>query len=63
MDRSFLLHNTTLRVLCIRLSALGHHVDTFNNCTIFINKNLQHTTSFAFIFTSIYVNCIAFFNM
>ena len=62
-DRSFLLHNTTLRVLSIRFCALRHHLDTFNDCAVLINNNLQYTTSLTLVFTGDYINCIAFFNM
>lgn len=61
MYSSFLLYDTTLRVLCIRFGTFRYHIDTFYKCTSFFNKNFQHTASFTFIFTRVYVNCIAFF--
>ena len=58
-----MLYNTSLRILCARLLALRNHIQTFYDGTAFIHKHLQHLTSPAFVFTGIYVNCIAFFNM
>ena len=39
MDSSFLLNNTSLRILCIRFGTLRYHINTLYKCTSFLNKN------------------------
>ena len=46
MDGSLLFNYTSLRIFCIGLGALRHHINAFYDSTLFINEHLQHTTGF-----------------
>jgi hypothetical protein len=63
MNRSLLLYNATLRVLGTGFLALGHHVHTLYNGTLFFYEHLQYLTLLALAGTRVYVYGIAFLNM
>ena len=60
MNRCFNLYETALRILCTGLLALGHDVDTFNNCTLLVNEDFQNLSSFSSILAGIHINRITF---
>ena len=60
MNRSLLLNNTSLRILCRWLSALRYHVHTLNDGTVLVNEDLEHLTCLALISTGNNDNGIVF---
>src|SRR5258708_19384696 len=65
MDRSFLLHDTTLGVLRRRLGVLGHDVHAFDKDLILIGKHFEDYTGFfrVLIVSGDHYHAITFFNI
>src|SRR5574344_2399694 len=63
MNRSLFLDDTSLRILCAGLLALGNHVQPLHDGTLFRNKDLKHLTSFAIVFATVHINRVAFLYM
>ena len=63
MNRSLLLYDASLRILCRWLSALRYHVHTLYDGTVLVNEDLEHLTCLALISTGNNDNGIVFLNM
>ncbi len=63
MNRGFHLDEAALRMLCAGLGSLCHHVDTFNDGTLLLHEDFEHTTLLATVFAGKNIDDVAFFDV
>ena len=63
MDSCFLFDNTALRMLCIGLGVLAHHVDTLHDGAVFLGDDLENLSGLALVIAGVHIDHIAFLDM